>query len=235
MQARLVATGFVTLAALAACASNTAGSGGTIPATIEPQPSSPTTSPPALSLKQIATLTTSTDTGEKATIKISAGSPVPPSQADPAIVSCIQNFLTQESESRTRAIPVEYDVQFQSSLPGTYRLFLQGVSAEYVLTSPSFRCRTSPALIASPSNVAPGTTTSYLVWFVAQNVITPAKPAGDWQNSGVNQAVEPQFYVGPSNYVGGTTTSGPHVCAPNSYSSYMWLVEKPEVCTQAGV
>jgi hypothetical protein len=112
---------------------------------------------------------------------------------------------------------------------GTSMRSLGGSYVDYVLTQPQLRCKTTPALIDNPSDVAPGTTTSYVVWYVAQNVITPAKPAGDWQNAGVNLRVEPEFFVGPTNG-GNNESSGPHVCKPNSYTSYMWLVEKPAVC-----
>ncbi len=122
--------------------------------------------------------------------------------------------------ARSRLVPVLYTVKFESSLPGgAYHINIDSTWVHYAVTKPAFVCggASAPFMATRPQNVQPGSSHEYMVWFFAEDVITPAKPNGDWQAAGVNEHVlPPLFAVGPTGS-SSTTESGPRTCSIDSY------------------
>lgn len=192
----------------------TSSPGAVVTATAQPPASQ---SRQAITFSDAATITATADSGDKATLNIKIGTPMLPSEGDPSIARCNNQLLTAAFEARSRLVPVLYTVKFESSLPGAYHINIDSTWVHYAVTKPAFVCGGLGSVYGdAPQNVQPGSSHEYMVWFFAEDVITPAKPNGDWQAAGVNEHVLPLFAVGPTGS-SSTTESGPRTCSIDSY------------------
>ena len=159
-----------------------------------------------------ATILAKGNTGDSATIAIAVGKPVPPGDADPAAAGCIPDFSSAAFQGRSQLAPVQFTVQITSSLPAKFALEWNELNAldDFAVTQPVQYCA-NDGRFAVVGNAGPGAPISYVTWFVARDVNTPAHPDGDWKSSHVNTAIMPQVTFAEDNYTD-VSVSGAHVC-----------------------